>query len=55
MLTKVQKPLKGRKPGLFLNFGQFPCSWIRIRIPNTDPDPGAVKSMRNRADPDPQQ
>jgi len=23
-------------------FGQFPCSWIqiRIRIPNTDPDPG---------------
>jgi hypothetical protein len=32
--------LKGRKPGLFVNFGQFPCSWIRIRIPNTDPDPG---------------
>jgi hypothetical protein len=38
--TKVQKPFfKGRKPGLFVNFGQFPCSWIRIRIPNTDPDP----------------
>ncbi len=30
--------LKGRKPGLFINFGQFPCS--RIRIPNFDPDPG---------------
>jgi hypothetical protein len=36
--------LKGRKPGLFVNFGQF-CPWIRIRIripipiPNTDPDP----------------
>jgi hypothetical protein len=21
-----------QKPGLFVNFGQFPCSWIRIRI-----------------------
>jgi hypothetical protein len=21
-------------------FGQFPCSWIRVRIPNTDLDPG---------------
>jgi hypothetical protein len=30
--------LKGRKPGLFVNFGLFPCSWIRIHIPNTDPD-----------------
>ncbi len=29
--------LKGRS-GLFVNFGQFPCSWIRIRILNTDPD-----------------
>jgi hypothetical protein len=27
-----------RKPCLFVNFGQFPYSWIRIRIrgPNTD-------------------
>jgi hypothetical protein len=34
--------LKGRKPGLCVNFGQFRCSWIRIgiRIPNTDPDQG---------------
>jgi hypothetical protein len=23
------------KSGIFVNFGQFPCSWIRIRIPNT--------------------
>ncbi len=39
--TKIQKAtLKDRKPGLFVNFGQFPCSWILIRIPNTDPDPG---------------
>jgi hypothetical protein len=39
MPTKVQN--KGRKPGL-VNFGQFPCPWIRIRIriPNTDLDPG---------------
>ncbi len=28
--------------GLFVNFDQFPCYWIRIRIriPYTDPDPG---------------
>jgi hypothetical protein len=32
--------LKGWKSGLFVNFGQFPCSWIRICIPTTDPDPG---------------
>jgi hypothetical protein len=48
--------LKYRKPGLFVNFGQYPCSWIRIRIhiPNTvpeknlswtpDPDPGVKKA-----------
>jgi hypothetical protein len=32
--------LKGLTLGLFLDFAQFPCSWIRSRIPNTDPDPG---------------
>jgi hypothetical protein len=34
--------LKGLRSGVFVNFGQFPCFWIRlrIRIPNTDPDPG---------------
>jgi hypothetical protein len=31
--------LKGWKSGLFVNFGRCPCSWIRIRIPNTAPDP----------------
>ncbi len=33
--------LRGMKPGLIVNFGQFPFSWIRIRIriPNTEPDP----------------
>jgi hypothetical protein len=50
--TKVQKPVvKGNKPGLIVNFGQFPFSWIRIRIPNTDPDPGQPNlcgSMRIR-------
>jgi hypothetical protein len=36
--------LKVKKPGLFVNFEQFPCSWIRIifRIPNADPDPGQL-------------
>jgi hypothetical protein len=40
---------KGRKPGFFLNFGQLPCFWIRILIPNTDPDlgqPNECGSMR---------
>ncbi len=31
---------KGMKTGLFVNIGQYPFSWIRIRIPDTDPDPG---------------
>ncbi len=39
--------MKDRKPGLLVNFGQFPCSWIRIRIPNKDLDPGQT----NNADP----
>jgi hypothetical protein len=29
--------MKGWNSGLSFNFGQFPCSWIRIRIPKTDP------------------
>ncbi len=38
---EVTKALfNSRKPGLFVNFVQLPWSWIRIRIPNTDPDPG---------------
>jgi hypothetical protein len=36
--------LKGWKSGIFVNFCEFPYSWIRIwiRIPKTDqgPDPG---------------
>jgi hypothetical protein len=31
--TKVQKPFQKTGKGLFLNFGQLPCFWIRIRIP----------------------
>ncbi len=37
---KTYGSYEGWKPGLFVNFGQFSCSWIRIRIPYTDPDPG---------------
>jgi hypothetical protein len=32
--------MNGRKPGLLVNFGQFLCSLIRIRNPNTDQDTG---------------
>jgi hypothetical protein len=39
---------KARKPGLLINFGQFPCSWIRIRISNTDPDPGQSSECGSR-------
>jgi hypothetical protein len=31
--------LKGSEICLCINFGQFPCFWILIRIPDTDPDP----------------
>jgi hypothetical protein len=37
--TTYKTFVKERKPVLLVNFGQFPCSWIRIRIPNTDTDP----------------
>jgi hypothetical protein len=45
MLGKKKNTYEGtkacRKPGLYVNFGQFPCSWIQIRISNKDPpDPG---------------
>jgi hypothetical protein len=40
--------LEGRKPGLFVNVGQFPSSWILIRIPNTDPDPRQPKECGSR-------
>ncbi len=33
--------MKGRIPDLIVNFGKFPCSWIRIRVPNADSDPVA--------------
>ncbi len=36
--TNAFLKLKGKKPGFFVNFSQFPYSWIRICIPNTDPD-----------------
>ncbi len=42
----VGTAFKGWKSGLFVNFGQLTCSWIRIRIPNQE-------SLIN-ADPDPQ-
>ncbi len=32
--------LNGWKSDLIVKFGKFPCSWIRIRKPNTNPDPG---------------
>jgi len=32
--------LQGKKPGLFVNFGQFPWTSIRMHIPNADPDLG---------------
>jgi hypothetical protein len=50
--TMIENPfLKGRKLGLFVNFGKFLCFWTRIRIPNTDPDSGQLNecgSMRVR-------
>ncbi len=39
---------------LFVNFGQYIISWIRICIPITDPDPGGPKIMLSNTDLDPQ-
>jgi hypothetical protein len=47
--TKVQKPFWKNISRYF----HFPCSWIRIRISNTDSDPGQT-NMQIYADPDPQ-
>jgi hypothetical protein len=46
-LEGTEAVLKGRNQ---VNFGQFPCSWIRIRIriPNTDLDSGSRKSKSIR-------
>jgi hypothetical protein len=60
-MSKLQKKpsaLKREHPALhnmkFLNFfyfcGSFLPSWIRTRIPNTDPDPDSL----TRLNPDPQ-
>jgi hypothetical protein len=40
--------LKCRKPGLLINFAQFPCSWIRIRVPDTDTDPRQINECGSR-------
>ncbi len=43
--NRSKTPYEGTKPfgkqetRLSVNFGQLPCTWIRIRIPNADPDP----------------
>jgi len=50
-LRRYQRLLENRNPGFLVNFGQFPSSWIRIRIPKTYPDPG---DPQMNADPDPQ-
>ncbi len=43
-----------KTPGLFVNSGQFQCSWIQIRIPDPDPGSRTAKLMLTHADPDPQ-
>jgi hypothetical protein len=36
--------LKGRKPGSFVNFGQFTCFWIRIQESHINGDPDRTGS-----------
>jgi hypothetical protein len=43
-------PFETQKTNSIVNFGQIPCSWIRICIPNTDPDP---EDSQMDANPDP--
>jgi hypothetical protein len=40
---------------VFVYFGKFPSSWIRIRIPNTDLDPDLEDSNNADLDPDPEE
>jgi hypothetical protein len=42
--------LKGRKPGSYVNFGQFRCSWIWIKDNQFNADPcgfGSTTLVRN--------
>ncbi len=39
-LRRYKSLFLGRNPRFISKFGQLPWSWIRIRIPNTDPAPG---------------
>ncbi len=41
--SKFKSPFERKEIRFFLPFGQFPCYWIWIRIPNTDPDLGKPK------------
>jgi hypothetical protein len=58
-----QKLFDRQDSGLLIFFGQFRCSWIRIRIPNTDPDPGqphecgsgSISQRHGSVDPEPHQ
>jgi hypothetical protein len=43
--------LKGWKSCSLVSFGLFPCSRIRIRISNTDPDPGEPNQCGSGPDP----
>jgi hypothetical protein len=52
-LAGTKTILKSWKPGLFVNSGQFPCSWIRIRISKNGSGSRRSKSMRVNEDPDP--
>jgi hypothetical protein len=55
--------LIGRTPVYLFFCCQFRCSWIRIRIPNTNPDPGqphecvsgSISQRHGSVDPDPHQ
>jgi hypothetical protein len=47
--------LNVRTRGLFGNIGQYPWSWIRIRISQFGSVSITAKSMQNHANPDPQQ
>ncbi len=43
--------LNGKKPGIFVNSGKIPCSWIRT--PDPHPMRIQIKDSQITADPDP--
>ncbi len=46
-VLRYKSPFERRNPDLLVNFGQFSCFLIQIRIPIADPNPGQPNECRS--------